>query len=467
MVQNGSSDNTSILGLADWIIIGLHITITLIVAVLVSVFNKTKDKMLAGRSMGGFVIGLSMISGLCSGISYVGVPSYAVKDGIGIMFLWCGYFVTIPVGALLIIPFFHRLQLTTAYQFFSLRFSEHIRVIASLLFMLRIILYLGVVLYAPSLLLNRFTGIPLWSSIVFIGVVATLWTLKGGMYAVIYTDALQSLAMIVGIIVCILLSLQLIPGGIGGAFSVLAAYNSTINGTQGQSQYTPWKLLFELNPTRTSSPAESIWAFLIGSGFNGLVQTSTDQLAVQRFLTAKNMYECILSYVLMGVFNAIIIFALALEGVLILAYYLTHGNSLTPLQNGNITIEDDALPFFALTVLPSGVAGLLLAAVVGSTMSVFSGGINAAATAWHIDILTYLLKKSTDKADSIKESSSINILTIVFSMFVYLKNNLFVCFLCFCLLFFIFFYFFFTSALHSSLQDFPWALHFWHLKLVG
>ena len=85
----------------------------------------------------------------------------------------------------------------------------------------RLCRYLGVVLYAPALVLQTATGVPLWASILFTGVIATLWTLKGGMVAVIYTDAVQSVAMIVGVVVCTAFGVSKVPGGFSGVFGAL------------------------------------------------------------------------------------------------------------------------------------------------------------------------------------------------------------------------------------------------------
>lgn len=412
VLANGSGFDNAHLKVADWIVIGVHLVLTVAVGVIVSLTSKTKDKMTAGRSMNGLLIGLSMLSGLTSGISYIGLPGYALGDGVGTLFLFLGYFLSTPIGSVVIIPFFHRLQLTTAYEYLSLRYSKTIRIIASVLFILRIVFYLGVVLYAPALMLQTSIGIPLWASILFTGTVATVWTLKGGMVAVIYTDAVQSVAMVVGILVCITVTVCMVPGGFPGVFTAL--YNHSTNVTN----YMPWEELVVPRPTQTRDPGESFWAFFIGSGINALVQTTTDQLAVQRFMTAKNLRECITSYISTGVLNSFTSVLLGMEGVVILAYYLTHGDERTPLQDHNITSTDQVLPFFALTVLPAGIAGLLLAAVVGSTMSVFSGGINAAATAMHIDILSYLCGKGTGERGSLGERKRLTILTLGFSLYV-------------------------------------------------
>ena len=83
-------------------------------------------------------------------VRIVRVHRYAVGDGIGVMFIFLGYIVSVPVGCVIIIPFFHRLQLTSAYEYLSLRFSKTIRIVASFLFITRVVLYVAILKYAHA-----------------------------------------------------------------------------------------------------------------------------------------------------------------------------------------------------------------------------------------------------------------------------------------------------------------------------
>ena len=114
-----------------------------------------------------------------------------------------------------------RLACLVSLHFACLVFSPVPCVRACVRACVRLCRYLGVVLYAPALVLQTATGVPLWASILFTGVIATLWTLKGGMVAVIYTDAVQSVAMIVGVVVCTAFGVSKVPGGFSGVFGAL------------------------------------------------------------------------------------------------------------------------------------------------------------------------------------------------------------------------------------------------------
>ena len=389
--------------------------------------------MLAGRAMSGWTIALSLISGCTSGISYLGMPGYILEDGVGQATIFLCWLVVIPVGSIVsmctpalaalgklhsqcfftflvrltvqvIIPFYHDLGLTTAYTYFEHRFDKPHRTIAACLFLARVNLYLAVVLFAPALLLHTVLEFPLWATILFTGCMSTLWTIKGGMLAVVYTDAVQSVAMIAGVVSCLGFTLAKIDGGPAAAYRLL-----------GDGGMLQWKELVEFHPTRREAPAESVWAMLLGVGTLSLAQVGTDQLAVQRFLTAKNKSECIKSFVYSGVYNIFWVLLMCINALAILSFY--EQEKIRPVQDKLIEQADQILPYFAITQvntcgiaahgyrcrpsrfliesccmqLPRGIAGLLVAAVLGSTMSVYSGGLNAAATCCHVDILTNAL----------------------------------------------------------------------------
>lgn len=147
-----------------------------------------------------------------------------------------------------------------------------------------------------------------------------------------------------------------------------------------------FKELVAFHPTRHEAPAESIYALGFGVGVLSLAQMATDQLAVQRFLTAKDLGHCVRSFVYSSVFSGLFTILMGFNSLCILGFYKQQHEN--PLKEGKIEQADQILPYFAIMELPHGIAGLLVAAVLGSTMSVYSGGLNAAATAFHIDILS-------------------------------------------------------------------------------
>ena len=143
-----------------------------------------------------------------------------------------------------------------------------------------------------------------------------------------------------------------------------------------------------------------MWALGFGVGILSLAQMATDQLAVQRFLTAKDLGNCVRSFVYSSTFSGLFTILMGFNSLCILGFYKQQ--RLDPLKAGKIEEADQILPYFAITELPHGIAGLLVAAVLGSTMSVYSGGVNAAATAFHIDILSNACGKTCTKESELR-----------------------------------------------------------------
>ena len=119
--------------------------------------------------------------GLTSGISFIGSPAYGFTHGLGQIFSATPYLVVIPIICFVLIPFFRALNVASSYVYLEFRFNRTIRVLACLLFLLRVVVYLSVVLLAPAVALSAVTGIPQWTVLLVCGVAATLYTLKGGM----------------------------------------------------------------------------------------------------------------------------------------------------------------------------------------------------------------------------------------------------------------------------------------------
>jgi SSS family solute:Na+ symporter len=134
-------------------------------------------------------------------------------------------------------------------------------------------------------------------------------------------------------------------------------------------------------------------------------------LGQQRFLTAKSLRECTRSFVLSGVYNIVWSALMGANALAILAYY--EAQKVRPVQDGLIAKADQVLPYFAVTVLPRGVTGLLMAACLGSTMSVYSGGLNAAATACHLDLLTNQLQRPCEAQHTTRR---LRLLTLCFAV---------------------------------------------------
>jgi SSS family transporter len=323
-----------------------------------------KDYFLAGQSMNWFVVSVSVIAALFSGISYLGAPTEVYNNDLTYAVTLLSFFVVTPIVIFVFLPFFYRLNLYSAYEYLEKRFDLQVRTWSAAMFILRVIFYLALAIYAPALALASVTNLPLWFSILVVGVLTTLYTTLGGMKAVIWTDVMQFFVLFGGQIAIACVAISRIPGGLAGTYSVAAA--------AGKLHFTnfDWDLTVRV----------TFWGALLGGMFNNLVQMGTDQISVQRYLTAKSLREASRSlwFKLFATLPLVIVFYLM--GAVLYAFYETHADLKPALDQ-----KDRILPYFVVTQLPRGIPGMLIAAIFAATMSTVSAGINALSTASIVD----------------------------------------------------------------------------------
>jgi len=247
--------------------------------------------------MHGFTVGVSLLSGLTSGISYLGSPGYAYDNGIEIMFSTLAFIASTYAVAYIYLPPLVDMGCTSCYEFIEQRFaSRRLRKAAACVFLLRVTLYLAIVLYAPALALSSCTGLPIAGTILVTGASAVLYTCHGGMAAVVWTDFMQSVTLLGGIFACV---------GVGLHYADAEGWASLSRDHKlvGADFFVP-----------SPSTELTFWSATVGTAFNALAQAGTDQLAVQRYLSAGSMAEARKSVLVSGVLNFVSVALLALMG---------------------------------------------------------------------------------------------------------------------------------------------------------
>ncbi len=331
------------------------------------------EYLLAGRSMGRVVLGMTILAALFSGITFLAAPSEGYAHGLAFFWVNLGFFVATPITTLVILPFFYHARFYTAYQYLEERFSVQVRTLASASFIVRVLLWLALATYAPALALEQVTGLPLWFTILCTGILTTFYTTLGGMKAVIWTDVMQLVVLFGGQLLIALTAITRVPGGIGRVVEVAR---------EGGKMDLSWSL----DPTVRIT----LWGLLLGSAFMHLIQMATDQVSVQRYLTAKSLKEAQRGLWLKLWLVLPVTLVFYGTGVVLYAFYQVHGD---PLAAGQIRKADQILPYFAVTELPSGFSGLFIAAIYAASMSTVSAGINSLTTASLIDFYQRLGKR--------------------------------------------------------------------------
>ena len=294
----------------------------LVVMVLVGMFfsrrqDSSSEFFLAGRSMGWFPIGISVMATLLSALSYSGVPGESYYVGFHYFLLPAMVWLCIPLMLKVVLPLYHRLQMFSVYEYLELRFDSRTRVVSSVVFVIWRLLWLGAVLYAPCKVLIIAAGvqIPEWMLLLTLGLISTLYTFLGGMRAVIWTDVVQSLVMVAGIVLILLGAWSAMDGGFSSVIGLAVEHDRASileSEFHWQEKWSAWGMAPHL--------LISMLSFYVA-----------DQITVQRFLTARSLKESKRSFLLNCLAVSIMIPALSLVGVSLFAYYQTHPDEMRPI----------------------------------------------------------------------------------------------------------------------------------------
>jgi len=360
----------------DYTVFGVYLAASVGVGLLSARGSKSLgDYFLAGRGMNSVLVAMSILAALFSGISYLAGPADVYKNGFAFAYIVLAFFIATPFTTLWMLPKFYQSRFYTAYQFLEERFARPVRLMASGLFIFRVALWLAAATYAPALALEKVTGFPLAWTIILTGTLTTLYTALGGMKAVIWTDVMQLIVLFGGQLLIVWVALGKVPGGLGGMWDTVVA--------DGR---------MDLSLSFSMGERANLGAVLLAGAFLHLVQMATDQVSVQRYLSAGSLAEAKRSLWIKLWFILPVLVLFYGTGLVLYAFYKTHGD---PLAAGLIEREDQILPYFVVTQLPAGLPGLLIAAIYAASMSTISAGLNSLASATVVDFQRKLERPAT------------------------------------------------------------------------
>lgn len=335
--------------------------------------KNTNDYFKGGGRIPWWAAGLSLFGTALSAITFMAIPAKAYATNWSYMLFNCGILLVAPVIVFVFIPFFRKLNITTAYEYLEIRFNGLIRVICSLAFILFQVGRMGVVLFLPSIALNVVTGMDIFLCISIMGICSILYTMIGGIEAVVWTDAIQVIILLGGAIFAVIYISSSLPGGFGETVDIAMANNK-----------------FNLGSTNFNLKDSTMWTVIIAACFTHLTTYGTDQSMVQRYLTTSSMKEArksVWTNALLTIPATIIFFFI---GTALYAYYKVYPEELSIIiPNG-----DAIFPWYIFTQLPAGIVGLLISGIFAAAMSTLSGSMNSAATAYIVDIHSRFFNKS-------------------------------------------------------------------------
>ncbi len=344
--------------------------------------NTSAEFTQAGRSLPGWVVGMSIFATYVSSISYIGYPGKAFASN------WNAFVfsLSIPIAsyfaARYFVPFYRKGGSVSAYTFLEEKFGRWARLYASACYLLTQIARMGSILYLLAVPMHILMGWNLHMVIIATSVAIIIYSMLGGLKAVIWADAIQGIILIGGAVLCLAILCFSMPEGPGQVFDL------AIHSPEGNK--------FSLGAFTSDLTTSTFWVCLIYGIFINLQNYGIDQNYVQRYHAAKTDRDARFSALFGGYLFIPVSALFFLIGSALYSYYTAH----TGLLPDDIAAKPDyVFPFFIVNGLPVGLRGLLIASIFAAGMSTVSTSVTSAATIILTDYYKPLVKRSSERRD--------------------------------------------------------------------
>ncbi len=329
---------------------------------------------LGDRKIPWWMAGISMFASAASSISFMAIPALSFRTSI----LWAlPVLVLIPMfflEAYVLYPLIRKLEITSTFEYLERRFHPSLRYIASAqAIALQTFGRMNMVLLLPALAIAAVTGINVYASVLVMGLVTTIYSAKGGMKAVVLTEVVQGLTMVVGISLIVILAITGLPHGWKSFVEVGSQFHK-----------------FDLGIWSLDYTMPIIWILILTPFFNKLA-FAADAPTVQRVFATplKDVRKLALIFLCFSVF---ISFAVNFAGISVFSYFHAHPGELDPAMT-----NDQVIPLYIVQRLPVGVAGLIIASLFAAAMSALAGSMNTVSILFTEDFYRKIKKNATDR----------------------------------------------------------------------
>ena len=333
-----------------------------------------KDFFLAGKTVKWIPMGLSLMAALNSGIDYLMQPSGVLKFGIVLLVANLSWLFLYPYVFYVTLPLFRRLNVYSAYQYLEHRFDVSVRCLTAGIFMLWRFSWMATALYVPCLAITTATGHPdyLVPAIITLGALVTLYTMLGGIKAIIWTDVMQFCVMFGGLAVTLLVILFNVKGGLGAILTDATTVGEASLHQGNVSTGGFFGYFFIPIP---------MFGFLLATLVTRVTNYTSDQVMVQRFQTTNTIKESRQGFVLTAIGDTVWMTVLIFVGVALFTYFKQIGGMPPWLEDK----QDQVFPYFMGAVFPAGLTGLVIAAIMAASLSSIDSAINSLTSVATVD----------------------------------------------------------------------------------
>ncbi|MHC4296279.1 MAG: sodium:solute symporter family protein [Planctomycetota bacterium] len=346
-------------GWLDYLTWGVYLVVILCIGLYFAKREKgTDDFFFGGKRVCWWAAGISIFGTQLSAITFMAIPAKVYATDWVYILAQATIIMVAPIVVFFYLPFFRRLNISTAYEYLEMRFNVALRLLGGIAFCLMQLGRMGIVLFLPAVALATVTDFNVYTCILVMGIFCTIYTVMGGIEAVIWTDVIQVFVLMGGALLCVIVIALKVDGGLAGIVDL---------GRQAE-KFRAVNLTWDYT-------AAAVWVVVLGNLLSNLVPYSADQTVIQRYLTTpteKQAARAIWTNAVLTVPAALIFFFL---GTALYAFYRTQPQNLNPTVN-----TDAILPWFVVRELPIGIAGVVLAAIFAAAMSSLDSSMNSMAT---------------------------------------------------------------------------------------
>jgi solute:Na+ symporter, SSS family len=343
--------------------------------------NKTSSAFTLGnRAIPPWVVTMSIFATFVSSISYLALPGSAyLKDWNAFVFS-----LSLPLAALVavkvFVPLYRKVNSPSAYTYLEQRFGPWARVYASTSYFLTQLMRIGTILYLLALTINTIFGWDMATVIIITGAIIMIYSVLGGIQAVVWTDAIQGIILIAGALACAAYILFSMPEGPGQVFGIASEHGK-----------------FSLGSFSLDLSQPTFWVVLVYGLFINLQNFGIDQNYVQRYIASRSEKEAKKSAFSGGMLYVPVSLLFLFIGTALFSFYQSTAGALPP-ELQDPSRSDGVFPYFIVSELPVGITGLLIASIFAAGMSTISTSYNSSATVFLTDYYQRFFKKTaTDK----------------------------------------------------------------------
>ncbi|XP_076378292.1 sodium-coupled monocarboxylate transporter 2 isoform X2 [Megalopta genalis] len=368
--------------------------------------DAVREYLVGGQNMSIFPISMSLIASYISGISILGLPAEMYVFGTQ---FWCGVisdsFVSLTM-AFVYLPVFYGLGITSSYEYLKLRFNDAVRLMGSVIFLIKMLLYIPLVIYVPALAFNQVTGINLHAVALLVCAVCIFYTTLGGLKAVVWTDAIQTIVIFGGVIIVAVYGTHRVGG---------------IDLVWRRNRDTDRIEFFNMDPNPTTR--HTFWSVVVGNYLNWLASCSVNQAMVQRCLAMPNLKMAnAVSRLRSGQNQGNVAIPPARSRLAFVFVRATQRDSFQQIGK-----SDQLLPFYVMELSTSipGLPGLFVACVFSAALSTMSTGLNSMSGVIFEDMIKpWLRGPISDTAASRTMKATVVVIGIVCMALVFLVEKL-------------------------------------------